>query len=179
MIDVVTLSGSPSPTARASRLLDTVQEQLVEQGLTVGAVSIRDLSAEDLVNGNFASPELKRIQEIVEQAKALVISTPVYKASYTGVLKALLDLLPQYAFEGKTILPMAVGGTLNHLLCIDYAMKPLFSVMGATQILKGVYILSTQMTFDDQGILILEEDINNRLRSALSELQQIVRCDLK
>lgn len=175
MIDVVTLSGSPSPTARASRLLDTVQERLIQQGLRVSSISIRDLSAEDLVNGNFASPELKRIQETVEQAKAVVISTPVYKASYTGVLKALLDLLPQYAFEGKTILPIAVGGTLNHLLSIDYAMKPLFSVMGATQILKGVYILSSQITFDDQGILSLDTEVEERLQSALTELQQVIR----
>ncbi|MDQ0896682.1 NAD(P)H-dependent oxidoreductase [Paenibacillus sp. V4I7] len=62
------------------------------------------------------------------------------EASYTGVLKAFLDLLPQKGLECKVVLPLAVGGTISHLLAIDYALKPVLSALGARNILQGVYV---------------------------------------
>ena len=44
------------------------------------------------------------------------MATPIYKASYSGVLKAFLDLLPQFAFGGKVVLPLLTGGTAAHVL---------------------------------------------------------------
>lgn len=60
----------------------------------------------------------------VDLADALVVATPVYKASYSGVLKTFLDVLPQKAFARKAVLPLATGGTIAHLLSIDYALRP-------------------------------------------------------
>lgn len=67
--------------------------------------------------------------------------------------------MPQYAFAGKTILPIVTGGSINHLLSIDYAIKPLFSAMGATHILKGVYVVSSQIQFNEQKQIQLDSDI--------------------
>lgn len=170
MADVVTIAGAPSSTSRASRLLTHIQGILEQQGFSVSPISVTDLPAEDLVKGNFQSPQLQQITQRVEACRGVIISTPVYKASYTGVLKALLDLLPQYAFAGKTILPIAVGGTLNHLLAIDFSMKPLFTIMGATSVLRGVYIVSSQIQSDDAGQIRLDDEIASRLQDALTEL---------
>ncbi len=57
----------------------------------------------------------------------MVIGTPVYKAAYSGLLKSLLDLLPQYALAGKTVLPLATGGSTAHVLAIDYALRPVLA----------------------------------------------------
>jgi FMN reductase len=91
------------------------------------------------------------------------------------VLKALLDLLDQDAFTGKVILPIATGGTLAHLLAIDFAMKPVLAVMGATHILKGIYILSSQIQFEADGTLRLEADIEERLQAGIRALAQAVK----
>nr|MBD3885136.1 NADPH-dependent FMN reductase [Phormidium tenue FACHB-886] len=106
----------------------------------------------------------------IEQADALIISTPVYKAAYTGVLKAFLDLLPQNALREKTILPIATGGTIAHLLAIDYALKPVLNNLGARHILGGVYIVDTQIQRQEDGGIQLDEEIEQRLRAALGQL---------
>lgn len=71
----------------------------------------------------------------------VVIASPVYKASYTGILKAFLDLLPQTGLKGKVTLPLFIGGTIAHLLSLDYTLKPLLSVLGSRNIVGGVFTI--------------------------------------
>ncbi len=182
MPGILLLSGSPSassreasgPPPRSEAVLQHAAGILSDLGLTTEFVSVRDLPPEDLVQVNFNSPQLKQIQEKVAWAAGIILSAPVYKASYPGVFKALLDLLDQDAFTGKVILPIATGGTLAHLLAIDFAMKPVLAVMGATHILKGIYILSSQIQFDAAGTLQLETDTEERLQAGIRALVQAV-----
>ena len=62
----------------------------------------------------------------------MVVSTPVYKAAYSGVLKVFLDLLPQFGLAGKVVLPLVTGGTASHVLAIDYALRPVLLALGAS-----------------------------------------------
>jgi FMN reductase len=64
----------------------------------------------------------------------------VYKAAYTGLLKSFLDLLPQYALAGKTVLPLVTGGTPAHVLTVDYALRPVLASMGA-HVGQGYFLL--------------------------------------
>ncbi|MFF3516792.1 NAD(P)H-dependent oxidoreductase [Streptomyces sp. NPDC002573] len=69
-------------------------------------------------------PETVHAIERFRSADGVVIGIPVYKAAYSGQLKALLDLLPQCALEGVTVLPLAIGGSMAHALAIDYGLRP-------------------------------------------------------
>ena len=60
----------------------------------------------------------------VANAQLIVVATPVYKAAYSGLLKVFLDLLPQTALAGKTVLPLATGGSPHHMLALDCALRP-------------------------------------------------------
>jgi FMN reductase len=64
-----------------------------------------------------------------------------------------LDLLPQYALSGKTVLPLATGGSLAHVLAIDYALRPVLTSMGAAHIVQGWFTLDKDLTVDDDGSL--------------------------
>lgn len=172
---VLLLSGSPNANSRSEAVLHHAAGLLPGQGFTTSFVSPRDLPPEDLVLTKFDSPQLKQIQAQVAQADGILLSAPVYKASYPGVFKALLDLLDQDALMGKVILPIATGGTLAHLLAIDFAMKPVLSVMGATTILKGIYILSAQIQFGTDGKLQLEAEIEERLQAGIQSLVEAVQ----
>jgi FMN reductase len=175
MHEIVTISGSPSLSSRCCAILKYTEKLCAQHGLEPASITVRDLPPEELIYSNFQSPQLVKLRLLVEQAKAVIISTPVYNSSYTGALKALLDLMPQYAFARKTILPIATGGTISHLLSIDYAMKPLFSAMGATHILKGVYIVSSQIQFDEQGQIQVDSEIDQRLQASIQELISTVK----
>ena len=119
MTKIVAIAGSPSHPSRSYAVLEEAQKILKAQGAELEILLVRDLPAEDLLHARFGSAIINAATAQVTAADAVIISTPVYKAAYTGILKAFLDLLPQKALVGKPILPIATGGTLAHLLAIS------------------------------------------------------------
>lgn len=175
MSKIVILQGSPTAKSRLNGVLDRVRSQIEESGAEVSVINVRDLPAEDLLHARFDSQAIAEANRLVEEADAVVIASPVYKASFTGILKAYLDLLPQKGLENKIVLPLVVGGTIAHLLAIDYAFKPVLSVLGARNILTGVFVLDTQVTWGDDGQARIEEEIAGRIDAATSLLVQEAR----
>jgi FMN reductase len=75
----------------------------------------------------------------VEQADILVVSTPVYRGSYTGLFKHFFDFIHQDALIDKPILLAATGGSERHALVIEHQLRPLFSFFQARTLPLGVY----------------------------------------
>ncbi|MNJ38984.1 FMN reductase (NADPH) [compost metagenome] len=96
----------------------------------------------------------------------------MYKASYTGVLKTFLDLVPQKGLAGKIILPLFIGGSLAHLLSIDYSLKPVLSSLGARHILGGVYAVDAYIARTEQGGFEISEELITRLEENVAELAE-------
>ncbi|MEU6389193.1 NADPH-dependent FMN reductase [Streptomyces sp. NPDC046939] len=155
MATVLSVSGSPSPVSRTGRLLRHLDRQLAAQGHEVIPLDVRAVPAEALLGADPRHPAIVEVGELLARADGLVVATPVYKASYSGVLKALLDLLPQYALAGKTILPLATGGSVAHVLAIDYALRPVLSSMGAAHIVQGWFTLDKDIAVREDGTLAL------------------------
>ncbi|TLS47713.1 NADPH-dependent FMN reductase [Streptomyces montanus] len=153
MATVLSVSGSPSASSRTARLLRHLDARLAAEGHQVIPFDIRSVPAEALLGTDFRHPAIARATELFERSDGIVIGTPVYKAAYSGVLKALLDLLPQYALTGKTVLPLATGGTTAHVLAIDYALRPVLSSMGAAHIVQGWFTLDKDITAGEDGTL--------------------------
>ncbi|MFJ9117271.1 NADPH-dependent FMN reductase [Streptomyces sp. NPDC102394] len=153
MATILSVSGSPSPTSRTGRLLRHLDQRLIAQGHEVIPLDVRTLPPEALLHADFGHPAITRAAALFEQAEGVVIGTPVYKAAYSGLLKALLDLLPQYALVGKTVLPLATGGSTAHVLAIDYALRPVLASMGPAHITPGWFTLDKDITVRDDGTL--------------------------
>lgn len=129
MSHVVIIAGSPSRRSRLTGLTDYSSNKLREAGITVEVIHVADLPAEDLVQAKFDSSFIRDALAVVEAADAVIVATPVYKASYSGVLKLFLDLIPQEGLRGKLALPLVIGGSIAHLLAIDYALKPVLAAL--------------------------------------------------
>ncbi|MFE2940040.1 NADPH-dependent FMN reductase [Streptomyces sp. NPDC059255] len=151
MAVILSVSGSPSPTSRTTRLLRHLDDRLRRQGHDVTPFEVRTLPADALLGADFGHPAIVAATALFEQADGVVIGTPVYKAAYSGLLKSLLDLLPQYALAGKTVLPLATGGSTAHVLAIDYALRPVLSSMGAGHIVPGWFTLDKDITAGGEG----------------------------
>ena len=76
-------------------------------------------------------------------ADALVIASPVYKGSYSGLFKHLFDLLDPVSLAGKPILLAATGGGDRHALIIEHQLRPLFGFFEAQTLATGVYASDT------------------------------------
>ncbi|WP_445391142.1 FMN reductase [Stenotrophomonas maltophilia group sp. vghtpe118] len=85
-------------------------------------------------------PEVVERQLVaVERADVLVVSTPVYRGSYTGLFKHFFDFIDQDALVDTPILLAATGGSDRHALVIDHQLRPLFSFFQARTPPLGVY----------------------------------------
>jgi FMN reductase len=154
MSRIVTISGSPSPTSRTSLLARYVGAKLAAEGLTVDAIEVRDLPPEDLLLARPKAPALSAALDLVDKAQGVVIATPIYKAAYSGILKAFLDLLPQFGLAGKVVLPLATGGSLAHVLAVDYALRPMLSSMNPLHIVPGLFLPEVHLERSDGGLAI-------------------------
>lgn len=179
MTNILIISGSPSRVSRTSAIAALISNILDEKGHRVKKFSVRDLPAEALIYAQFNNPEIKDAQKLVEEAEALIVVSPVYKASYPGILKSFFDLLPEKGLEGKKVLPIATGGSIAHLLSLEYAYKPLFSVLGAQEIPKGVYIVDSQFSYSGEEITFIDSKIKNRLQTAIYYLSLSLQEEIK
>lgn len=170
-MSVLLIGGSPTEHSRSAALLDAVEQRLRSlidvRRLPVDRLRIRDLSPQALLLATWGNPGVAKAVEQVAGARALVIATPVYKAAYSGVLKVFLDLLPQSAFKGKVVLPLATGGSPHHMLALDYALRPVLQSLGSRHILPGVYATDAQIPKDEDGEYRLDVEIGQRLDDAV------------
>ena len=164
------LAGSPSQHSRSAALLDAVAQRLRGRGAQVDRIHIRDLSPQALLLADTGHPSISQAVAQVAAARVLVVSTPVYKAAYSGVLKVFLDLLAQTALQGKTVLPLATGGSPHHMLALDYALRPVLQSLGAKHILPGIYATDAQVTVTPEGAYSVGPEIALRLDDAVNVL---------
>lgn len=175
MTHVIAVAGSPAEKSKSTDLLKQALGHVEALGFSTKLLSVRDIPANELIYGaEKDSPHLKQVTEHVERAAGIVIATPIYKASYSGALKAFLDLLPQKSLAGKVVLPIATGGSHRHLLAIDYALKPVLYALGATHVLSGLYVSDDQVQRDSFGQLQLDEETELRFSEQLEALVRSV-----
>ena len=167
---ILLLAGSPSAPSRSTRLLHYTGERLALLGHRHQKLQVRDLPATALLQADFGNAGLLAARALVANADALVIATPVYKAAYSGVLKAFLDLLPQDGLAGKLVLPLATGGSQSHMLALDYALRPVLSSLGARHVLPSIYATDAQVLWTDEGGLVLDAGIAGRIADGVDNL---------
>ena len=172
---VVSIGGSPSQRSRSGVLLDLSKCWLQQQGVEVVSYQVRDFAAEDLLHARFDSPKVIDLLQQIENADGLLIATPVYKASFAGALKTILDLLPERALSHKVVLPMATGGSIAHMLAVDYALKPVLSALKAQEMLHGIFAEDSQIAYGEgsaqpQLVPVLEKRLHEALEQFYSAL---------
>jgi FMN reductase len=169
-MSVLLIGGSPSPTSSGSRLLHHIGDRLASHGHQCSRLHVRDLPAEALLHADLADAAIVRALAQVAAADAIVIATPVYKAAYSGILKAFLDLLPQDGLRDKLVLPIATGGSQSHLLALDYALRPVLASLDARFILPSIYTTSNQLDWHAEHGLTLHEAIAPRVARGVEQL---------
>jgi FMN reductase len=149
MPTIACIVGSPSSPSRTAFVAAHVSAHLVRSGNTVETIVVRDLPAEDLLRARVEAPAIAAAVKTVERADGIVVATPIYKASFSGMLKTFLDLLPQWAFRGKYVLPIATGGASAHVLAVDYGLRPVLMSFGPVHVDQAYVVL-------EQGVRALE-----------------------
>ncbi|CAL9493472.1 NADH-dependent FMN reductase SfnF [Streptomyces sp. enrichment culture] len=135
-------------------------------------VEVRDLAVEIAHNftSGFPGRALSAAFDAVTAADGLIVVTPVFSASYSGLFKSFFDTLSGYdadALAGKPVLIAATGGTARHSLVLDHALRPLFAHLKAVVVPTGVYAAS-----EDWGA----GGLDGRIERAAGELAALMRA---
>lgn len=169
-MSLLLVAGSPSERSRSGALLESVGARLrhhLGEHAGIEWLSVRDLSPHALLHAEASHPNVAQALIQVRRARVVVIATPVYKAAYSGLLKVFLDLLPQDGLKGKTVLPLATGGSPHHMLALDYALRPVLQSLGAAQVLTGIYATDAQVVLHPGGGHALQPDVAQRINEAV------------
>lgn len=144
---VVALSAGLRAPSSTRLLADQLGEQVVTALRAAGAeaelrhVELREHAhplADAMLTG-FPAGSLRTVVESVAAADGLVVVTPTFSASYSGLFKSFFDILDPDLLAGKPVLLAATGGTERHSLVLEYALRPLFTYLGAVPVRTGVY----------------------------------------
>ncbi|MFG3158708.1 FMN reductase [Streptomyces sp. NPDC048232] len=136
----------------------------------VRVIELRDLAVEiaHTFTSGFPAPLLADAFAAVAEADGLIVVTPVFSASYSGLFKSFFDALSvtdEDALAGKPVLIGATGGTARHSLVLDHALRPLFAYLKAVVVPTGVYAAS-----EDWGA----EGLDGRTARAAGELAALM-----
>ncbi|WP_367574081.1 CE1759 family FMN reductase [Streptomyces griseoaurantiacus] len=114
------------------------------RNVEVQVVELRELAVEiahHFTNG-FPGPSLAAALRAVTEADALIVVTPVFSASYSGLFKSFFDVMEKDALAGTPVLIGATGGSARHSLVLEHAMRPLFAYLRAVVVPTAVYAAS-------------------------------------
>ena len=84
--------------------------------------------------------ETRQAVDRIAAAAAVLIAAPVYRASFPGVLKNLLDIVPIEALQGKPVGIVAMGGSAHHYLAVDTQLRQVLGWFGALVAPTVVYL---------------------------------------
>ena len=175
MYDIVIISGSPSHGSPSHGVLGYARRILEVHGLETHLISVRDLPLKDLFHGYTESTAVRGHTEILAHTGAVIVGTPTFKSSFSGVLKTYLDLLPDGILEGKAVLPIASAASLSQVGGAEEALKPVLTDLGARKILPGLTLLDNQIGFHEDGAIQLPYEVDQSLHIALQLLARSIR----
>ncbi|MXQ65881.1 NADPH-dependent oxidoreductase [Actinomadura rayongensis] len=138
--------GNPRPHSRTATAAVAAARAVADAAGLSSAPETIDLS--DLAPRLLAAdpgPDVAAALERVAAADVLLIASPTYKGTYTGLLKSFLDRLPGGALTGKVALPLLVLGAPQHALAVEVHLRPLLVELGATVPTPGLALLESDL----------------------------------
>ncbi|MDX1447854.1 MAG: NAD(P)H-dependent oxidoreductase [Acidimicrobiia bacterium] len=140
---VVVLVGNPNRGGRTTTVAEAVAARIADMtGAAVETVELIDVAGELFDWGSAAVNELAAR---VRTTEILVVASPTYKASFTGLLKAFLDRYRSDGLSGVVTVPVMLGGSPTHALAVETQLRPVLVELGAVMPTRGLYVVDSEM----------------------------------
>ena len=144
---VTVVVGNPKPASRTHLAALRVAERVTGRPADV----VLDLATFGAGLLDWQDPVVKEAVNQVLASDLVVVASPTYKGSYTGLLKLFLDRFGAGSLAGTTAIPLMLGGSWKHALAPEVFLKPVLNEIGASTPTGGLYLLDT--TWDDPDAL--------------------------
>ena len=166
-MSIVGISGSLSNPSRTTALVDLIVGRTAAAGAFAkrDVVSIGDIapSLGLALNPQQLPAEVGQAYAKLAAAEVIVVGTPVYKASYTGLLKHFFDLLDPKILAGRVAILAATGGSDHHSLVLEHQLRPLLSFFGVHTVPTTVYVKDSDFAKEEGGYRLDNPAIDARV----------------
>jgi FMN reductase len=160
MTNVVILVGNPKPASRTLAVAQAARAALFrEDGLGGSTIDLAEHTAELF---EWPSASMDALVGSVAAADVLIVASPTYKASYTGLLKSFLDRYPHNGLDGVVAVPVMTGSDLGHAMAPEIHLRSLLVELGATVPTRGLYFVMSN--FDRLDSVVAAWAAENRRR---------------
>lgn len=159
----------PSTTRMLADRLATAAEEAFGSGPATETVELRDYAhdiTDNLLTG-FPGQRLREVLDSLAAADGLILVTPTFTGSYSGLFKSFIDVLDPETVRGKPVVLAATGGTQRHSLVLEHALRPLLTYLHAATVPTSVYAANSD--WGDSG------ELGERITRAATELAAAVR----
>jgi FMN reductase len=168
MIDVGVVVGNPKSR---SRTLEVGRRVAIAAAALVG-VDDPELLVVDLADFgpqlfDLSSGDVRSAVDAVSSCSLLVVASPTYKATYTGLLKSFLDWFGTDGLAGVTAVPAMIGAGSTHALAVEVHLRPVLVEIGATVPTRGLYVVEADLPQLDEVIELWAEEAAPALRRSL------------
>lgn len=170
---VVAVSGSLHEPSKTTALVCAITAAIAERAdVDAQLIELTQLGPElaGALRRDQLPPAVEEKLQAIENADLLIVGSPVYRASFTGLFKHLFDFVGQYALVGTPVLLAATGGGERHALIIEHQLRPLFAFFQALTLPLGVYASDT----DFDGYEVATEVLRARIALAAERALPLV-----
>jgi FMN reductase len=140
--------------------IELTQIDLAEVGTQVAA----------LTDTRQADRHLSKLFSGVAEADLLVVGSPIFKGSYTGLFKHFFDLVDPRSLASTPVLLTATGGSLHYALALEHQFRPLFTFFRAHCLPTTVYAVEADFA---AGVLV-DQDVKDRIKRAALEAMTLI-----
>lgn len=150
MLNVTIVCGNPKAGSRTLHIAEALVARLLDPALVeLRVIDLAEQTAELFV---WPSEPMNELSAATAASDLLVVCSPTYKASYTGLLKAFLDRYAADGLAGVVAIPLMTGGDATHSLAPDTTLRPLLVELGASTPTRSLYFQMADMAELDKRI---------------------------
>ncbi len=143
------LVGNPKKGSRTLQVAEALADR-VERLTGARRKATVDLADHADVLFQWPNDSLAELTDVVRTSELLIVASPTYKATYTGLLKAFLDRYPTDGLAGVTAIPVMTASSPLHALAVEMTLRPLLVELGASVPTRGLAFLMSEIgTIDD------------------------------
>ena len=143
-VKISVVVGNPKPRSRTYEIAHELARHLAA---VTGADQLHSVDLAEHAADLFTWPHdgLAELNAQVAASDYLVVASPTYKATYTGLLKAFFDRYPNNALAGVTAVPVMTASAPEHAMAVEVFLRPLLVELGASVPARGLAFCMTQM----------------------------------
>jgi FMN reductase len=177
-MNIVGVSGSLQTPSKTTVLVQAILDEVAREiPTTARLVELAELGPQ--LAGALRRDQLPESAErelrAIEAADLLVVASPVYRASFTGLFKHLFDFVGQYSLIDKPVLLAATGGSDRHALMLEHQLRPLFGFFQAITLPIGVYASDPDFT----NYEITNIELQQRIELAVARARPLLGRELE